>query len=105
MDHSYIPPEILDLIVWKQDKKQPGDPDSIKEIKFTPKPCEDCGKLLEKPREVRINISQNKLIQPHTKHHCLNCKFYKNPDNNNWDCTFNDIQNRFRLSQKNKSDK
>jgi hypothetical protein len=99
MDYSYIPKEILELLTWKQDKKQPGDPDQIVAIKFTPKPCEDCGVELNKPRTVRMSVSQNQVLEPHTKHHCQYCKLYKNPQTGEWDCTFHDVNNHFKVKK------
>ena len=97
-----IPQEILELLEFKTDKKQPGDPDQIVGIKFTPKPCEDCGAWIERERRVRMSVSQNQLYNPHIKHHCLLCKRYKNPKTGEWDCTFNDVSNHFKVKKINK---
>jgi hypothetical protein len=99
-----LPKDIADRITWQKGALE-QDSFRVKKIKHEPKPCEDCGKLVE-DRRIRISVSKESHVrQGHCKHHCQSCKLYKNPITGEFDMTFHQIHTHFYKSQSKKKDK
>lgn len=71
----------------------------IKKLKRIPKPCEDCGFIIEE-RLITLNASQNPY--PHWKECCKQCNLWRNPDTNKFEFTYNQLSNYYNLKKRKK---
>ena len=89
-----IPKEIMDRLEWKKSLVEQDDP-VIKSIRHDPKPCEDCGKIVE-DRRIRSSVNYGSATKiAHIKHQCKSCGFYRNPTNGVYEWTFQEINSHF----------
>jgi hypothetical protein len=68
------PKFITDRCKIKTNKHSPHHP-RVEEIKPFPKPCEDCGNIVD--RVIEMNIVQSP--KPYWRVYCKSCRLYKNP--------------------------
>jgi hypothetical protein len=68
------PKFITDRCKIKPNKHNPHHP-RVEEIKPFPKPCEDCGMVVDRVTE--MNVVQNPV--PHWRVYCKSCDHYQNP--------------------------
>lgn len=97
-----IPQHILDRLEFTKPKD--GEIAHVKRVRHSPRPCEDCGRVVEN-RTIRISISQSASTHRHIKRQCKICGFYYNDETGCYDATFNDINNRFKKRKNTSSDK
>lgn len=68
----------------------------IKKLKRTPKPCEDCGFVIE---ERMLTLAATQTPIPHWKEKCLACNKWRNPDTGKFEFTYNQLTNFYNLKK------